>query len=262
MFSKKMKMVLAAGALAAAFVMTGCGGSDKAKDVNANGVPSVIRVGSETTFPPFEFTEGDKYVGFDLDLADAVIKQMGSKMEFKSMGFDALIPAVQSGQIDMIAAGFSATPEREKKVAFSTPYFDKNGFVIIVGKGNDTIHDWADLENKKVGAQVGTESVKFAQEAKADLKQVDANTQGFMEINAGTMDAFVVDQPTAMYYLKQGGDKDLKIVGTPKPGEGLVFAFKKDNKALQEAANKALQELKANGEYDKIFAKWFGDEKK
>lgn len=261
MFSKKMKMFLAVGALAAAVAMTGCGSSDKAKNTNANGIPSVIRVGSETTFPPFEFTEGDKYVGFDLDLADAIIKQMGSKMEFKSMGFDALIPAVQSGQIDMIAAGLSANPERAKQVAFSDVYFDKDGFVLVVRKDNDSIHDWSDLAGKKVGAQVGTDSVKFATEAKGEVKQFDSNSQGFMELKAGTLEAFALDQPVAMYYLKQGADKDLKIVGTPKAGEGYVLAFNKDNKALQEAANKALKELKANGEYDKIFAKWFGEKK-
>ena len=129
MFNKKMKAWLAVGALAAVLAVSGCGGNgDKAKsgDAAKSGVPSIVRVGAETTFPPFEFTKDDKYVGFDLDLAEAVIKQMGSKMEFKSMGFDALIPAVQSGQIDMIASGLSANPEREKQVAFSDVYFDKN----------------------------------------------------------------------------------------------------------------------------------------
>ena len=144
MFNKKMKAWLAVGALAAVLAVSGCGGNgDKAKsgDAAKSGVPSIVRVGAETTFPPFEFTKDDKYVGFDLDLAEAVIKQMGSKMEFKSMGFDALIPAVQSGQIDMIASGLSANPEREKQVAFSDVYFDKNGFVIIVNKDNDSLKD-------------------------------------------------------------------------------------------------------------------------
>lgn len=265
MMSKKMKLVMAAAGLAAVLAMTGCGSSsEKAKsgDAAKGGVPPVIRVGSETTFPPFEFTEGDKYVGFDLDLASAVAKQMGSKMEFRSLDFDALIPAVQSGQIDLIAAGFSANPEREKQVAFSDVYFDQNGFVIIVNKDNDTIKDWADLEGKKAGAQVGTESVKLIKEAKGEVKQLDSNSQAFMELRAKTLDAFVLDQPVAMYYLKQGGDKDLKIVGTPKPGVGFVMAMKKENKELQAAVNKALKELKANGEYDKIFEKWFGKAKK
>ena len=99
MMNKKMKILLAMGAMAAVVLASGCGGDAKSGESAAksgSGIPKVIRVGSETTFPPFEFTKDDKYVGFDLDLADAVIKQMGSQMEFKSMGFDALIPAVQT----------------------------------------------------------------------------------------------------------------------------------------------------------------------
>ena len=65
-----------------------------------------------------------------------------------------------------------------------------------------------------------------------------------------------------MYYLKQGGDKDLKIVGTSKGANGMVFAVKKENKELQAAVNKALKDLKANGTYDKIFEKWFGKQEK
>ena len=265
MINKKMKAMLAATAVTAVLAVAGCGGSgDKAKGSAGaeNGVPPIIRVGAETTFPPFEFTEGDKYVGFDLDLAEAVVKKMGSKMEFKSLGFDALIPAVQSGQLDLIASGFSANPERAKQVAFSDVYFDQNGYVIIVNKDNENIKDWADLEGKKIGAQVGTEPVKMIQDAKGEVKQLDSNSQAFMELRAKTLDAFVLDQPVAMYYLKQGGDKDLKIVGAPKTGVGFVFAMKKDNKELQAAVNKALKELKDSGEYDKIFAKWFGEAKK
>ena len=224
---------------------------------------TTFTVGFDAEFPPYGYKdESGEYVGFDLDLAEAVIKQMGSKMEFKSMGFDALIPAVQSGQIDMIASGLSANPEREKQVAFSDVYFDKNGFVIIVNKDNDSLKDWADLEGKKVGAQVGTEPVKMIQEAKGEVKQLDSNAQAFMELRAKTLDAFVVDQPVAMFYMKQGGSEDLKIVGTPKTDVGFVFAMKKENKELQAAVNKALKELKANGEYDKIFEKWFGKAEK
>ena len=201
MMGKKLKIALALGAMAAVFGVAGCGGgsSSSSSSSSKNGIPSVIRVGSETTFPPFEFTKDDKYVGFDLDLTDAIIKQMGSKMEFKSMGFDALIPAVQSGQIDLIAAGLNATPERAKQVAFSDPYFTQDGFVIVVNKDNDSIKDWADLEGKNVGAQVGTQQVKVAQEAKAaNVKQLDSNSQAFMELQAKTLDAVVIDQPVGM----------------------------------------------------------------
>ena len=100
------------------------------------------------------------------------------------------------------------------------------------------------------------------QEAKGEVKQLDSNAQAFMELRAKTLDAFVVDQPVAMFYMKQGGSEDLKIVGTPKTDVGFVFAMKKENKELQTAVNKALKELKANGEYDKIIEKWFGKAEK
>lgn len=260
MFGKKWKAILAVGALAAAVVITGCGGSGSSSSSSSgSGSQKIIRVGAETTYPPFEFTQDDKYVGFDIDLADAVIKQTGAQMEFKSMGFDALIPALQSGQIDMIASGMDVTPEREKQVTFSDIYFDKSGYVIIVPKDNDQIHDWADLQGKVVGGQVGTKQVQLAGEAKASqVKQFDSNSQAFMELKAKTVDAVVIDAPVGMYYLKQGADKDFKLVGTPKESVGFAFAVKKDNKQLQEAVNKALKELKDNGTYDKIYDKWFG----
>ena len=96
----------------------------------------------------------------------------------------------------------------------------------------------------------------------AQVKQLDSNSQAFMELQAKTLDAVAIDQPVGMYYLKQGGDKDLKIVGTSKGANGMVFAVKKENKELQAAVNKALKEIKANGTYDKIFEKWFGKQEK
>lgn len=175
------------------------------------------------------------------------------------MGFDALIPAIQSGQIDLVASGMDVTPEREKQVAFSDIYFDQSGKVIIVLKDNDQIHDWADLKGKVVGGQVGTKQVDFAKEAGAgQVKQFDSNSQAFMELRAKTVDAIVIDAPVGMYYLKQGADKDMKIVGTPKESVGFAFAMKKDNKELQQKVNQALKELKENGTYDQIYEKWFG----
>ncbi len=259
MFGKKWKAMMAAGVLAAAMVVTGCGSSGTAGSSSGSGNAQIIRVGAETTYPPFEFTKDDKYVGFDIDLSEAIIKQMGGQMEFKSMGFDALIPALQSGQIDMAASGMDVTPEREKQVSFSDVYFDQSGKVIIVSMDNDQIHDWNDLSGKVVGGQVGTTQVQLAQEAGASqVKQFDSNSQAFMELKAKTVDAVVIDAPIGMYYLKQGGDKDMKIVGTPKGNAGFAIAMKKDNKELQEKVNKALKEIKANGTYDKIYEKWFG----
>ncbi len=252
-FASKRVVLGVTAALLAVGLLAGCG-SDSAQQGE-----KVLRVGSETTFPPFEFTEGDKYVGFDIDLADAVAKKMGYKMEFKSMGFDALIPALQSNDIDMIAAGINATPERAKAVDFSEPYFTEGGFAIVVRKDNTNINDWKDLEGKRIVTQIGTIPSEMARKIDgAQVKDVDSNSQAFNELQANTADAMILDNAVAMYYLKQGADKDLKIVGTPTQAEGTVWAFRKGDNELREKANKALQDLKADGTYQKIYEKWFG----
>lgn len=254
----KKKFVLAAAALTAAAFIAGCGSStDNAAAEKEN---TTFVVGMEPTFPPFEFTENDKYVGFDLDLAQAICDKMGVKMEVKSMGFDALIPALKSGQIDMIASGMDATPERAKQVAFTNPYFF-DGYSVVVRKDNTAINGFEDLQGRVVGAQVGTKPVDLATERGATVKQYDANSQGWMELNSGTCDAVVINTSVALYYLKQGGSKDLKIVGeSAVPNNGLAMAINKDKPEQLEKVNKALADLKADGTYAEIYKKWFGVE--
>ena len=254
MFKFKKLTAIALVAVAAMGLLAGCG-SEKSKMTQEAGV---LRVGSETTFPPFEFTEGDKYVGFDVDLSEAIAKKLGLKMEFKSMGFDALIPAVQSGDIDMIAAGINATPEREKALDFSDVYFDQGGFITVVRKDNTSIHNMDELAGKTVGVQIGTVPADMAKKIpNTTVKEMDSNANIFMK--AGTIDGAIIDNAVAMYYLKQGADKDLKLVGEPTKAPGTVLGVKKGNTELQQAVNKALKELKEDGTYQKIYDKWFGD---
>lgn len=254
----KKQLMLAAVALTATACIAGCGSSDNAGAAKEN---ATFIVGMEPTFPPFEFTENDKYVGFDLDLAQALCDKMGVKMEVKSMGFDALIPALKSGQIDMIASGMDATEERAKQVAFTTPYFF-DGYSVVVRKDNTTINGFDDLKGKVVGAQVGTKPVDIATEhGAATVKQYDANSQGWMELNSGTCDAVVINTSVALFYLKQGGDKDLKIVGESEVlNSGLAMALNKEKPEQLEKVNKALADIKADGTYAQIYKKWFGVE--
>lgn len=241
--------------MAAVTLISGCGSSgDSAK--KADDKPLIV--GMEPTFPPFEFTEDDKYVGFDIDLANAVGEKMGRKVEIKSLGFDALIPALRSGQIDLIASGMDATPERAKQIAFSDPYF-QDGYSVVVKKDNTTINGFQDLAGKTVGAQVGTKGVDIGTEHGANMKQYDQNSQGWMELNSGTCDAVIINRSVALYYISKGGEKDLKIVGDPiKAENGVAMGMNKDQKDTVEAVNKALKELKADGTYNQLYKKWFG----
>ena len=151
----KKYLLMAMAVLAALSLMVaGCGGKEEAKKAEP---AKVLRVGTEPTFAPFEFQkEGSKeYTGFDMDLIRAIGKQMGYKVEIMNMGFDALIPALSSGNIDTVIAGMSITPERQEAVLFSAPYY-RSGLVVMVQKNNDTIKGIEDLVGKRIAVQIGT----------------------------------------------------------------------------------------------------------
>lgn len=257
---KKKYLSFFAASLAAVTVLAGCGSStDQASDSAKGGEGKTLIVGTEPTFPPFEFTENDKTVGFDIDLAQAICDKLGYKMEVKNLGFDALIPALKSGQIDLIAAGMDATDERKKQVDFTDVYF-ASGYTVVVKKDNTSITGFDSLAGKTVGAQVGTKPVELAQEHGATVKQFDTNSQGWLELEAGTCDAVVIDTAVAMYYLKQGGDQQLKLVGDPITSRGVAMATSKDKPERAKEINNALKELKKDGTYTTIYKKWFGQE--
>ena len=245
--NKKYLSILAASVAAAALV-AGCG-NDSADNKGAASEEKVLIVGTEPTFPPFEFTEDGKDVGFDIDLLQAVSDKIGYKMEIKNLGFDALIPALKSGQIDLIAAGMDATEERKKQVDFTDVYFS-GGYTT----------GYESLAGKTVGAQVGSRAAFYAKEHGATVKEFDTNSQGWMELEAGTCDAVSIDSAVAMYYLKQGGDKNLKLVGDLIKDRNVAMAVSKEKPELREKVNNALKELKADGTYAKLYKKWFGTE--
>ena len=257
---KKTLVWLVLALFTVALGIAGCGGEKKAD----NAGKEVVRVGAEMTFPPFEFQDekSKDYVGFDMDLARALAKEMGMELEIQSMGFDALIPALDSGTIDMIASGVSITPERQQKVAFSAPYY-KSGLSILVKNENTTIKNFKDLEGKKIAVQIGTTSAEEARKIPgAVVREFNGVPETFMELKAGGVDAVVNDLPVNQYYLGQfekKGDAFAKLATTElKNAEDYGIAVAKKNTELAGKVNKALETLKANGEYDKLHQKWFG----
>lgn len=256
----KKYVTLAAASLAAVTMLAGCGGQSSSSQTAAGDGKTLI-VGTEPTFPPFEFTENDKDVGFDMDLVQAICDKLGYKMEVKNLGFDALIPALKSGQIDIIAAGMDATDERKKQIDFTDVYY-RGGYTIVVPTGNTDITGYDTIQGKTVGAQVGSKAADFAREHGANVKEYDTNTQGWMELDAGTCDAVSIDMAVAQYYIQQGGKDKLKLVGEPILSRGVAMGISKDKPELRDKVNNALKELKADGTYAKIYKKWFGVEPK
>ena len=260
---KKAFMLLMAMVMMVMMV-AGCGGGDKKPADKAAAAPKVLRVGTEPTFAPFEFQkEGSKdFDGFDMDLIRAIGKQLNMKVEIQNMGFDALIPAINAGNIDAAIAGMSITPDRQKAVDMSDPYY-ASGLVVVVNKDNEAVKSVKDLDNKGIAAQIGTTGAERAAKVPgAKVKNFNTNSEVFLELKNKGVDAVIIDKPVAEYYLAQGGGKETaKIVGETMEAESYGISLKK-NSPLTAKINKALLDLKKNGEYDKLYEKWFGAVKK
>lgn len=235
-------------------LFAGCGQEQGA------GQTAVLRVGSETTFAPFEFQDEKtkRYVGFDIDLIEAVAKQMNRKIEVVSMGFDSLIPALNAKNIDAAISGMTITDEREKQVSFSDPYYQA-GLSMVVKADNDAIEGFKDLAGKKIAVQIGTTSAMEAKKIpNAIVREFNNAPEAFMELLAGGVEVVINDKPVNDYYLQQTASKEVKSVEKTLTSEAYGIAMAKRNDALVSEVNKALAALKESGEYDRIYAKWFG----
>lgn len=253
--TKKLLLVCMA-ALMAIFALAGCGGDQKAAD---NG-KKVLKVGTNADFAPFEFQseDGKEYQGFDMDLIRAVGKEMGVEVEINNVNFDGLIPALEAGNIDVCISGMTINDERKQKVLFSDPYY-KSGLSIIVAKDNDSIKKFEDLKGKKVAVQIGTTSAAEVKKIEGvEVKEFNSSADTFMELRAKGVDAVVNDRPVNDYYILKSGETNVKALPDLLTSEDYGIAVSKQNEATQKAVNEALKKLKDNGEYDKIFEKWFG----
>lgn len=258
---KKLLVFMMAALMLVALAVTGCGGEEKKA---AEAPEKVLRVATEPTFAPFEFQEegSDKLSGFDMDLIRAIGTKMGYKVEIANMGFDALIPALNTGNIDVAIAGMSITDERKQAVGMSDPYYT-SGLIVMVQKDNNDIKGIEDLKGKRIAAQIGTTGAAKAHSVEgAVVTEFNTNTESAMELTNGGVDAVINDSPVIGYYLAQGGSEVAKTVGDVMEAEQYGIAVKKDNTKLLEDINKALAELKKDGEYDKIYKTWFGEVKK
>lgn len=238
-------------------VLSGCGAKTTEKQPE-----KVLIVVTEATFAPFEFKEADKFVGFDMELINAIGAAEGYKVQISHMGFDSLIPALQANKADCAISGMSITPKREKAIDFSKSYFDA-GLIIAVPKGTEGISTLDDLKGKKIAGQVGTigaaacDSVK-AKDSKTEIKYFDSIGEAFMEMEKGGLDAVINDQAVTAYYVKTTGKDKIKMVGDVFSAEDQYgIAVKKGNSEILKVVNDGLEKIKANGEYDKIYKKWF-----
>lgn len=214
-----------------------------------------IVMGTFAEFPPFEYREGNKIIGFDIELMKAIAKETGYELEIKDLSFDGLIPALQSKRIDVIAAGMTITEDRKKNVNFSNGYYEAN-LVIIKRTDNNDIKKPEDLKGKKIGVQLGTTGNNEAQKIeKAKVKQFDAAVGAVMDLKSRKIDAIILDSEPAKNFVKR--NEGLVLLKDNLTKENYALAFRRSDTVLLEEFNGALEKLKSNGEYDKLIEKYF-----
>ena len=215
----------------------------------------VIRVATDATFPPFEYTENGKRTGFDVELIEAIGKVLNKKIEWTEIDFKGLIPGILSKRFDVAASAIYITDERKKVVAFSDPYYP-GGLVIMTRKGDSRIQSADDLKGKKVTVQVGTKSVSYLKDniPGAERIEVEKNQEMFQLVEVGRADAAVTGKPAAKVYARARGT--LQVVEKQLTVEEYGFAIAKEQPELVKQFNEALKKLKADGSYQKLVDKY------
>ncbi|MFE6735551.1 basic amino acid ABC transporter substrate-binding protein [Microbacterium sp. NPDC057650] len=266
---RRRSVLIAATVAAAALALAGCAsnpGSDGGSDKPAAGADyglvtaGTLTVCSDIPYKPFEYPDesGSGYTGFDVDILTAVAKKLDLKAEFVVTNFDALQSgtALLAGNCDMGGSAMTITDERKKNIDFSAPYYDSLQSLLV--KTDSGIKGIDDLSGKNVGVQQGTTGENYAKEhAKgATLTQFSDDGVLWPALQAGQIDAILQDLPVNIEHEK--ADKSYKVVETYNTDEQYGFAFAKGQKdALRKAVDEQLKALKDDGEYDKIYDKYF-----
>ena len=274
----RRSFLAAAGLSVAALALTACGGSsssvassvassassEAASTSAAAGELTTVMAGKLTmatnaTFPPYEMTtDSGDIEGIDVDTAKAIAEKLGLELQIDDMDFDAALLSVQQGKADIAMAGITVTDERKAVMAFSDSY--ATGIQsIIVPEGSD-IASPDDLAGKKIGTQRGTTGYIYCTDdfGEDSVVAYDNGLTAVQALNNGQVDAVVIDNAPAKEYV--AANPGLKVLETSYAEEDYAIGMNKDNTALVEAVNAALEELKADGTLQSIVDKYISAE--
>ncbi|WP_336366002.1 transporter substrate-binding domain-containing protein [Marinobacter sp. C2H3] len=220
-----------------------------------------LKVVTDPSFVPFEMMdqESGKMIGFDMEIIAEVAKRAGFDYDLNTMDFNGIIPALQTGNVDIAIAGITITDEREQIVDFSDPYYD-SGLRLLVRADNDSVKAFSDLEGMKVGTKIGSTSYDYLKDKldKDDgVTPYPGSSDMYMALMSRAVDAVFYDAPNVGYFARTKGEGKVKTVGPLYEGQQYGIALVNGSKWV-EPVNKALASMKEDGTYKTIYEKWFG----
>ena len=255
--AKKLLAMLIIAAAAVILTLPDAAAQDALEKIKKAGV---IKIANSGVYPPFEFKEGDKLVGFDVDLAEAIARELGVKADISVIDFKGLIPSLKSGKVDLLVTAMTHTPERAQQVAFSDSYYD-TAIAIAVRDDKPAIATKDALGSKTLGAELGTTGEREARSIQAakEVKTYDTLMLALRDLEIGRSDAVISNLPPLQYLIHRNFPR-VKVTATYNSGWVGINTRLEDTALLAEV-NRILKQMKANGELEKIRAKWFGSAK-
>ncbi|MDY0071379.1 MAG: amino acid ABC transporter substrate-binding protein [Thauera sp.] len=251
--------------LAAGVFLSGCGQQDNTAPASSGAAPAAaparIVIGLDDNFPPMGFRdEKNALVGFDIDLAREAAKRLGMEVEFKPIDWSAKEAELNGKRVDALWNGLTITEQRRQNIGFTDPYME-NHQIIIVSTGSE-IALKADLADKVVGVQDGSSAVDAIEKDPVhtsfkEMKRFGDNVTALMDLAAGRLDAVVLDEVVGRYYIAKKPEQYSVLdehFGTEEYGVGT----RKDDSALLERLQQAMNEMKADGSAARISVQWFG----
>ncbi len=257
---KRLGSLLLVGALTAS-LLAGCGSSSSKTTSSTtkkeSSAPQTIKVAVDATFPPFEFRKDGKAQGFDVDMIEAIAKKENLKVEFSTVPFTGIIPALQAKSIDAAVAGMTIKKSRLNAVDFSNAYY-KSGISILTKK-DSSFKSLDDLKSKLLATKKGTSSVDLLKAKgipESNIKQYDNINDAYSALISGGADAVVFDSPVNQDYVN--GHDNVHVIQSIPTGEYYGIPVVKNNPELLKKINDGLKAIKEDGQYQKLFDKYFG----
>lgn len=264
---KRYLRIALLGALVLSLVVAlGCGSKEVEKTAGNNaGEPAnqevEYKVGTDAAYAPFESVDpSGKIVGFDMDVLSAIAAAEGFKVKFVNTAWEGIIPSLTEKKNDILVSALTITEERKLQVDFSDGYFESTNYIVV--PKDSSIASLADIKGKKVSVQQGTTGdvalTGFLGKDYAGIKRFKGTPEAFLELKNGKVDAAVADSIVVIEYVKNNPDLNMKIVKDDKfAKEFYGIAVRKGDSELLNKINSGIKKIKANGEYDKIYEKWF-----
>jgi ABC-type amino acid transport substrate-binding protein len=218
----------------------------------------VLLVGTNAEYAPFTFIKDGNIVGFDIDIITEVTKRLAKQLVIKDLSFDVLIPDLQLGNLQVVAAGLTPTEERKKRVLFSKAYNQGYSLVICVKKESD-IHSFENLKGKIVAVNEGYYSDTYISQF-PDISIVRLGSafvsEGILALDANRADAFVSPSFALKKILEKENNEKYRLISVENQSEGVALAISKKHEALLPIINSVLSLMKDDGTIDKFIEKW------